>query len=587
MLTVSMSPQEQLFIELVNRARADPAAEVLRNPNVFDINQDVAEDRLISLEPKQPLAPHQALTDAMIGHVNDLLARDYFAHESPEGGTPSSRAMDAGYPIGAGENIAWSGNTGGIDRAEEVYLRHAGLIESVGHRVNMMSTTWREIGAGIRYGIFTREGSNFQSIMAGTLFGNRGGDSFITGVAITDFISANNFYDVGEGIGNATITVVNVQTSEVQTVQTGGSGGYSIQLPNGIYDVTATGNNISRPLTVRGVLVDDANVKVDFNSRLMNTRFVQGRFYEDKNGNGQRDAGDEVIAGLSAFVDLNRNGTFDDGEPTDTTDSTGLFQIDGLLPNEYVVDAIIPNGWQSSGQGAYVVNTSSRSVIGIDFALQKLDSLPNASNDQATGLTGEDIEIDVLENDSDADGELNPNSIRIVSLPQNGQVSVLGNSIVYKSTEGFSGRDSFSYSVEDQAGQRSNVASVSVEVKSDKPWQNPTTSADVDGDGFVAPRDVLILVIEINNVGAHSLLGRERQPNSPYLDVSGDNFLSPKDVLIIVTLLNSRASSEPPLPATVSGTDAFFSILALDDDDDHRNLLHATTSDIARKALDS
>ena len=34
LLTVLMTPQEQLFIELINRARADPLAEVARNPAV-------------------------------------------------------------------------------------------------------------------------------------------------------------------------------------------------------------------------------------------------------------------------------------------------------------------------------------------------------------------------------------------------------------------------------------------------------------------------------------------------------------------------------------------------------------------------
>lgn len=567
LLTVSMSPQEQLFIELVNRARANPEAEVQRNSAVETLNQDVADDRLISSDPKPPLAPHQALIDAMIGHVKDMLQRDFFGHDNPDGEGPSDRARAAGYPTGAGENIAWSGNTGGVNRDDEVYRRHAGLFESVGHRINMMRENWREIGPGIRYGDYTQENVTYQSIMAGTLFGNRGGDNFITGVAISDFFNANNFYEMGEGLGNVRITAVNMETSDVYTEYTGNSGGYSLQVPNGIYEVTATGERISRPLVVRGVQVDDANVKVDFNTRFMNTRYVQGRFFEDTNANQQRDLGDTVLPGMTVYVDLNRNDIQDVGEPIATTDSSGFYKIDSLLPADYVVRAIMPDGWQHTSQGTYLIDTTARSIIGVDFGLQQVDLLPTANHDQAEGLTGQEIVVDVLQNDSDADGALKQDSIRIERVPNNGQVFVRGNTIVYQSNQGFVGRDSFAYTVEDTAGQRSNVGSVSVEVRHDKPWQNPAIREDVDGDGFVSPRDVLALVQEINSAGSQDLRSRTRPSGDPYFDVSGDGYLSPVDVLFVVTHINNGGSGEPP--SRLKGTDDFFAALAWEDDEEN------------------
>ena len=54
LLTVVMTPQEQLLIELVNRARADPAFEALRYE--IDLNDEVEEDELISAEPPTALA---------------------------------------------------------------------------------------------------------------------------------------------------------------------------------------------------------------------------------------------------------------------------------------------------------------------------------------------------------------------------------------------------------------------------------------------------------------------------------------------------------------------------------------------------
>ena len=123
-----------------------------------------------------------------------------------------------------------------------------------------------------------------------------------------------------------------------------------------------------------------------------------------------------------------------------------------------------------------------------------------------------------------------------------------------------------SNTVDDSAGQRSNVASVSVEIRNGRPWQNPAERKDVDGDGFISPRDVLALVLELNSVGAHDLRDRNRQPNSPYFDVSGDNFISPVDVLIVVTHLNHIASGEPPVEH--SSTDDFFAALALSQAED-------------------
>ncbi len=553
LLTVLMTPQEQLFIELINRARADPLAEVARNPAVDDLNQDVEEDEQISPDPKQPLAPHQALTDATISHVLDMLARNFFAHDNPDGESPSDRARDAGYPTGAGENIAWSGNTRSIDRNGEVYGRHDGLFESVGHRINMMRDNWREIGAGIRYGSFTNDSVEFrESIMAGTLFGNRGGESFITGVAIDDSVAVNNFYDINEGIRDVLITVINTETEEVYSVRTGPSGGYALQVPNGSYTMSATGGNLNRPLLVGGVYVDGENVKVDFNSRSMDTRFLQGQSFEDTDGNNRRTQGEPTLAGRTIYLDLNDNEQLDAGEPTQVTDASGTYQFENLLPKEYVVRQILPAGWEQPVEGAFFVDVAQQSLVGLDYPSREIDFAPIANNDFTQGFANEDISINVLQNDSDPDGSLNTNSVQITSPPRNGEASVIGNSIVYRANSQFTGTDFLTYTVRDETGQSSNVATVSIEVISGSPWQNPAVARDVDNDGFVIPRDVLALVSEINTNGSRSLANTVRTAGSFYFDVNGDSFLSPIDVLFVVTFLNGDGSGEPPEPTSPS-----------------------------------
>ena len=54
------------------------------------------------------LVADRRLNAAARDHSADMVARGYFSHTSPEGDSPSDRAQAAGYPAGAGENIAAS-----------------------------------------------------------------------------------------------------------------------------------------------------------------------------------------------------------------------------------------------------------------------------------------------------------------------------------------------------------------------------------------------------------------------------------------------------------------------------------------------
>lgn len=260
--TVTMSANEQLLVELVNLARQNPAAEVSSRAGV-SLNQGITDpSKTISNTAKQPLAPHQALTNAAILHSVDMLNYDYFAHTNLNGQSPSDRARAAGYGAGAGENIAWSGTTGTLARVQMVYDRHAALLKSPGHRQNILNENYREIGNGIRYGVFT-DGASYNAIMVTENFGNRGGNSFITGVAYSDSIVDDNFYTVGEGAGGILISAFNNQSGQTFSVNTGSSGGYSLQVPNGTYTVTAIGGSMTGQQVFSDVVVSSRNVKVD------------------------------------------------------------------------------------------------------------------------------------------------------------------------------------------------------------------------------------------------------------------------------------------------------------------------------------
>lgn len=77
---------------------------------------------------------------------------------------------------------------------------------------------------------------------------------------------------------------------------------------------------------------------------------------------------------------------------------------------------------------------------------------------------------------------------------------------------------------------------------------NPDDPYDVDGDGVVAAKDVLLLITEINRTGPRELtLGALE---GPYWDVSGDRQLTALDALTVITRINVGA---PSLPGGMAG----------------------------------
>lgn len=75
------------------------------------------------------------------GHSADMLQRGYFSHYSPEGKTVADRAETAGVDfLVIGENLAY---------APSLETAHQGLMNSPGHRANILSSDYHKIGIGI------------------------------------------------------------------------------------------------------------------------------------------------------------------------------------------------------------------------------------------------------------------------------------------------------------------------------------------------------------------------------------------------------------------------------------------------------
>ncbi len=87
------------------------------------------------------LLENTALTVAAQRHCEDMAARGYFDHFTPEGRSPFDRMREAGFQGSAmGENLAFGHHT-----AEGVVRAWMG---SIGHRANILSPSYTVIGVG-------------------------------------------------------------------------------------------------------------------------------------------------------------------------------------------------------------------------------------------------------------------------------------------------------------------------------------------------------------------------------------------------------------------------------------------------------
>lgn len=256
-LLFAWSAEEVYLSELVNRARANPAAEAQRLG--LDLTSGLTSAELARLVAQEPLALNEALTRAARDHSLDMAVRNYFSHTSPapEYSTPTSRAQSYGYPGTAGENIAAGYTT--IDAVHRAWL------QSVGHRKNVLSLHagfdqdfhYDELGVGLAFDA----GGNYDHYFTQS-FGYQGASPvrYILGVVFDD-LNGNGFYGIGEGAANVRIDVRSGETV-VGTYTTDAAGNYQIVAAAGAYTVRFTDLGTGRTFD-RQVTVTDQNVKAD------------------------------------------------------------------------------------------------------------------------------------------------------------------------------------------------------------------------------------------------------------------------------------------------------------------------------------
>lgn len=225
---------EQYLLELINADRAKVGAQAL----AFDGSLNAAAE----------------------DHSSWMIATDTFSHTGAGGSDPGTRMKAAGYVFSGawswGENIAWASTRAPAGLQDEVLLLHTNLMNSAGHRANILNAGFREIGVGFAVGQY----GSYEGAFVTEDFASTATTPFLTGVAFDD-LDGDKFYDPGEGLGSLTVSAKNNVTGAIKTATTAPAGGYDLDLAAGTYTVTFSGTGFAT--TTQQATIGTQNVKLD------------------------------------------------------------------------------------------------------------------------------------------------------------------------------------------------------------------------------------------------------------------------------------------------------------------------------------
>jgi large repetitive protein len=172
----------------------------------------------------------------------------------------------------------------------------------------------------------------------------------------------------------------------------------------------------------------------------------------------------------------------------------------------------------------YSVQDNLGTVSNIATVSLSVQPRPVAGNDTANLPANQSVTVNVLANDSSDGGTLDTGSISIAAAPLHGTATVTGGQIVYTPTAGYSGSDTFQYSVKDNLGATSNLATVSVAVAAAPGSGSSGGSAPgKGGGGSMRFLDVFALAILLLQLGMRRGVksgARERTRTSTVLPAS-------------------------------------------------------------------
>ncbi|MBT8143988.1 MAG: tandem-95 repeat protein, partial [Gammaproteobacteria bacterium] len=205
----------------------------------------------------------------------------------------------------------------------------------------------------------------------------------------------------------------------------------------------------------------------------------------------------ETDEDTAVTIDVLANDSDPDGDPLVVSNVSSGMNGNVVINGDNTVTYTPDPGFTGNDNFTYTVSDgrggSANAMVFVTVNPVVVENRPPvAANDNAETDEGVAVTIDVLGNDSDADGD----SLTIDAVTQgaNGSVTTNGTTVTYTPDSGFEGSDSFTYTVSDGRGG-SDTASVSVTV-----LPAGANHAPIAGDDNVeTPRDMEITVYVLTN----------------------------------------------------------------------------------------
>ena len=367
------------------------------------------------------------------------------------------------------------------------------------------------------------------------------GKSVLGNLVWEDF-NKNGIQDIGErGVANIAVTLYNNDTDEKIAKTTTDDNGfyefvhidpefnYYVQftIPNGYVvspknqdEETIDSNpDMTGKTEVITLLADKIDSTVDMGLYHEGATIGDRVFFDDFNGlsNGIQDVGEQGVFDVKVTL-------YNDGKKaiqTTRTNASGEYHFTNIVKGRYVVGfSELPDGYvftekdqgdneekdsdvNSNGDTSIIVIDGTSIILSIDAGLKKF-SIGTSSNDIKRALTGQNVTLDVLSNDTDGTFTFDRTTVKIISIPEGAALSVDGKKLIvpnegiwtvnletgaitFRPKNGFVGDPTpISYRVEDMQG---NETSAEVEIN------YPPVAKDDTITGKVGEK-IIIFVLE-------------------------------------------------------------------------------------------
>ncbi len=218
-----------------------------------------------------------------------------------------------------------------------------------------------------------------------------------------------------------------------------------------------------------------------------------------------------------------------------TGEATATYTINGgapvalgplAVPSSFFSGQLLPDGTTGPVSFAGLFTTHRRAAADQfidfrfdDFCIALTNTPPVADDDSASTVDNTPLTINVLDGDTDADGTLNPASVTLVdttNLPSGHSLVVNPDgSVSYTPLAPYSGSFTFTYTVQDDLGATSNVATVTVTVTA-----SPTNTPPVADDDSAST--TINTPVTLSIVGNDSDPDAGDAPNATTVDIDPD-----------------------------------------------------------------